>query len=689
MLDDSILDKEVILGKYHSSASPNTEDNSFSNGGDEETTKQILKHDKSAAGILCQFKTLHGTRALKFDLSKDVIGIVATLGKVDDETLSRLLSEYLGVETMLTIVCKTREGIKALERYDKEGSIDKSAGLHGLGFSIGRILDRRFLAICLEDIRPYVGDFVTNDPQRRLDLIKPRLPNGQCVPGFLGFAVNMVNMDAAHQFCLTASGYGLRETLFYHLFSRTQVYSTRVDMLRALPFISGGAISLDGGMIRGPGIYSLGNREDVDVRFPVTSGMPSCPANYRKTENQMKDLEAKREKLLGDLRRERQKMDKAKLDFERKKQEFVVFLAQGSSYVTQIDGATGLGWLSRSTDKSFAGIRANSLTGTLTTLPDTAFSVNRPQGKRSRLPGTSPAASNEGPGPAEAGRGRGGVRQQCVHCTSEKTPLWRRGPLGPRTLCNACGLQYRLGRLVPESRPAASPTFLLNQQSNSHGKAPLSAGRPRNKRSRAAPSYVHSPASEGAGPTEAKGGGGGARRRCTHRATEKTPQWRAGPPGPETLRNPRRLRNKSGRPVPENSPAASPTLLLTRHSNSRGKAAPLSGSRPRNKRSEVEGGGGGARRRCMHCASETTPQWREGPSGPRTLCNACGVQYKLGQLVPEYRPAASPTFVPTRHSNLHRKVMELRRQKESRRRQNRRRSKARATSRSADVAISL
>ncbi|KAH7849443.1 hypothetical protein Vadar_017963 [Vaccinium darrowii] len=71
-----------------------------------------------------------------------------------------------------------------------------------------------------------------------------------------------------------------------------------------------------------------------------------------------------------------------------------------------------------------------------------------------------------------------------------------------------------------------------------------------------------------------------------------------------------------------------------------------------------------AARRCTHCLSEKTPQWRAGPLGPKTLCNACGVRYKSGRLVPEYRPAASPTFVLTQHSNSHRKVMELRRQKE-------------------------
>lgn len=72
-------------------------------------------------------------------------------------------------------------------------------------------------------------------------------------------------------------------------------------------------------------------------------------------------------------------------------------------------------------------------------------------------------------------------------------------------------------------------------------------------------------------------------------------------------------------------------------------------------------------RKCLHCASEKTPQWRTGPMGPKTLCNACGVRYKSGRLVPEYRPAASPTFVSARHSNSHRKVLELRRQKEMQR----------------------
>ncbi|KDP41722.1 hypothetical protein JCGZ_26740 [Jatropha curcas] len=69
-------------------------------------------------------------------------------------------------------------------------------------------------------------------------------------------------------------------------------------------------------------------------------------------------------------------------------------------------------------------------------------------------------------------------------------------------------------------------------------------------------------------------------------------------------------------------------------------------------------------RRCSHCHVQKTPQWRTGPLGAKTLCNACGVRYKSGRLFPEYRPACSPTFSEEVHSNSHRKVLEIRKRKE-------------------------
>ncbi|KAF6145319.1 hypothetical protein GIB67_002343 [Kingdonia uniflora] len=145
-----------------------------------------------------------------------------------ESIVSMLFSEYIGLDTMMAIVCKTLKGVKALETYDKEGRINKSIGLHMLGPSIGRHMDGRYVVIWLEELRPYyVGDFVANDPQRRLALLKPRLPTGECPHGFLGFAVNMIDLESINLSCLTINGHGLRETLCYSFFSRVQVYKTR------------------------------------------------------------------------------------------------------------------------------------------------------------------------------------------------------------------------------------------------------------------------------------------------------------------------------------------------------------------------------------------------------------------------------------------------------------------------------
>ncbi|KAJ0620629.1 hypothetical protein HanHA300_Chr00c0796g0813921 [Helianthus annuus] len=104
---------------------------------------------------------------------------------------------------MLSLVCITYDGIKALVTYDKDGSINKNSGLYGLGTAIGQPLDGIFSVICLENLRPYVGEFMPNDPQRGLDLSKPRLPNGETMAGFIGFAVNMIHIDDTNLFHLT------------------------------------------------------------------------------------------------------------------------------------------------------------------------------------------------------------------------------------------------------------------------------------------------------------------------------------------------------------------------------------------------------------------------------------------------------------------------------------------------------
>lgn len=36
----------------------------------------------------------------------------------------------------------------------------------------------------------------------------------------------------------------------------------------------------------------------------------------------------------------------------------------------------------------------------------------------------------------------------CACCRTQKTPLWRNGPTGAKTLCNACGVRFKAGRVV-------------------------------------------------------------------------------------------------------------------------------------------------------------------------------------------------------------------------------------------------
>uniref|UniRef100_A0A5B7BWJ2 Putative GATA transcription factor 15-like n=1 Tax=Davidia involucrata TaxID=16924 RepID=A0A5B7BWJ2_DAVIN len=38
------------------------------------------------------------------------------------------------------------------------------------------------------------------------------------------------------------------------------------------------------------------------------------------------------------------------------------------------------------------------------------------------------------------------VKKSCSDCNTTSTPLWRGGPAGPKSLCNACGIKYNKKR---------------------------------------------------------------------------------------------------------------------------------------------------------------------------------------------------------------------------------------------------
>mmetsp|Transcript_33151 Transcript_33151/g.98668 ORF Transcript_33151/g.98668 Transcript_33151/m.98668 type:complete len:562 (-) Transcript_33151:439-2124(-) len=89
---------------------------------------------------------------------------------------------------------------------------------------------------------------------------------------------------------------------------------------------------------------------------------------------------------------------------------------------------------------------------------------------------------------------------------------------------------------------------------------------------------------------------------------------------------------------------------------STGGRTTLTGRMPETEaRSKVHGG---AKKSCMECGVMETPQWRQGPTGPQTLCNACGVRYSRlirrekcskGRPAPRSEPVAAhaPAVPPT------------------------------------------
>jgi len=54
--------------------------------------------------------------------------------------------------------------------------------------------------------------------------------------------------------------------------------------------------------------------------------------------------------------------------------------------------------------------------------------------------------------------------QTCLGCNATSTPEWRRGPLGPRTLCNACGLVY--AKLIKKRKRDAARRAANTQDAN-------------------------------------------------------------------------------------------------------------------------------------------------------------------------------------------------------------------------------
>uniref|UniRef100_A0A7N0ZVA5 GATA-type domain-containing protein n=1 Tax=Kalanchoe fedtschenkoi TaxID=63787 RepID=A0A7N0ZVA5_KALFE len=66
------------------------------------------------------------------------------------------------------------------------------------------------------------------------------------------------------------------------------------------------------------------------------------------------------------------------------------------------------------------------------------------------------------------------LKKTCVDCGTSKTPLWRSGPAGPKSLCNACGIKSRKkrrpsGSLIKENKKPKNESAVSSKSSDKDG----------------------------------------------------------------------------------------------------------------------------------------------------------------------------------------------------------------------------
>ncbi|XP_071686179.1 structural maintenance of chromosomes flexible hinge domain-containing protein GMI1 [Rutidosis leptorrhynchoides] len=283
------------------------------------------KTDTAAAFVLKLLKQL--SSEFRRGVMGNIIGVVALLGTTPTFELSRIFAEYLG-DQILGVVCKSYQDVSLLETYEANGQLNRTHALHMLARELGQSINGRYLVLCIEDIRACTVD---KDLQGKLLLPDPTFPDGSTPQGFVGYAVNLIDIDVDHLNTKTDAGCGLRETLFYRLFGETQVYKTREHMKNAIPCIKDGAVSLDGGILRGNGVTSIGCLEP-DIIFPVVPARNRVPSQRdMAVMRRHKELMLKRKETMDELIEKKKSLESEQKKLAKKRDKFVKYFARNQS----------------------------------------------------------------------------------------------------------------------------------------------------------------------------------------------------------------------------------------------------------------------------------------------------------------------------------------------------------------------
>ncbi|MCO5604845.1 hypothetical protein L7F22_059019 [Adiantum nelumboides] len=140
----------------------------------------------------------------------------------------------------------------------------------------------------LEDMRLYTEGLEESDLQKLLKVDWSKLIDGSMPSGFLGYAVNFLQLNEEHG--------GLRGSLFYSLLKELQVYDTRRNLFSAKSALTAGGTSLNGSVVRERGCEDFGQWQKPKILFSLHSGTIPLLRSINKITQTMQIKDALRNK---------------------------------------------------------------------------------------------------------------------------------------------------------------------------------------------------------------------------------------------------------------------------------------------------------------------------------------------------------------------------------------------------------